>query len=615
MIVTSGQRTQGKAKLKTKQKPITQYMRLSSSSGTFLHGVETVEVTTGASTISEVASCVIGIVGTAEIAPAGELVVVRNADDVASKLGAGTIATALNRIYKNYLASNTAICLPLGKDSDFSGNAVPAPSGVSGTTADVMLYSDSAITSPQWLINNPNDLPVTFAADDETVFTVDSDGNLTPVATGSGTLTITVDGGDSYTSDVLTVNVTVADDADIPADLMPSGAYFSAGATSMLVAQPGSPVVLTNPDDQTVAWSVDDASIATVDTLTGEITPLGAGSTTLTASLAATDTVMAVDVTCTLTVAASPANPLLAAFISGLSTFRKARQLFGASPKIMLAPGIMSLEGAQGPANSLGNQIRAVWFGDLPQGIESVEEAYAWKNSNCVYSRIFVDWPRVAVITEDGSTAYDEVAPSMIGLCCQLDKNLTGLGYETGYWFSPSNIVLPDVVGVEKVLDYLPNDPDSEVNYLNSQGIATVINQLGGWRAFGNRSTVFPGTNDPTSMIMWRRVCDIIEDSVEYYTLQYLDRPMFTRPTDISSSLIGIIQDAVNTFLRSKIGTALVYGECFIYSDENTAETLQAGTIKYHYKITPPIPAEHISYTSEVYIAGLEDAFRKLTGS
>lgn len=614
MTVTSGQLAKGKAKLKTKRKPLSQYVRLSSSSGSFLHGVETVEVTTGASTISEVASCVIGIVGTAEIAAAGELVVVRNADDVKSKLGTGTIATALNRIYNNYLASNTAICLPLGKDSDFS-DVMPEPSGVSGSSADVTVYDDSGITAPVWQVYNPHGLPVTYESSDESVFTVDEDGNLTPVSAQEAELTMTVDGGDDYTSDVVTITVTVIDDEYIPDGMMPSGAYFSASVATMLIGQDASPVSLINPASQVVSWSVDDETVATVDDQTGVVTPVAEGTVKLTASLGETGTIMGTNVTCNLTVAASPANPLLAAFISGLSTFRKARQLFGASPKIMLAPGIMSMEGAQGPANSLGNQIRAVWFGDLPQDIATVEEAYAWKNSNCVYSRIFVDWPRVAVIAEDGSTVYDDVAPSMIGLCCQLDKNLTGLGYETGYWWSPSNIVLPDVVGVETVLEYLPNDPDSEVNYLNSQGIATVINQLGGWRAFGNRSTVFPGTNDPTSMISWRRVCDIIEDSIEYFTLQYLDRPMFTRPTDISSSLIGIIQDAVNTFLRGKIGTALVYGECFIYADENTAETLQAGTIKYHYKITPPIAAEHIEYTSEVYIAGLEEAFSKLIGS
>lgn len=413
----------------------------------------------------------------------------------------------------------------------------------------------------------------------------------------------------------MTINVTVADDADIPDGLLPSSASFNASVATMYVAQPAKPVTLTNPVSQPVVWSVSDTSIATVDSATGEVTPLTAGSVTLTASLAATSGTMAVDVTCSLTVADAPDNPLLAAFIANLSTFRKARQLFGASPKIMMAPDILSQEGAQGPADTLGNEIRAVWFGDLPQGLATAEAAAAWKNANANYTRLFMNWPRVAVLDETGATVYGEVAPSMIGLCCQLDKNLTDEKSETGYWWSPSNFVLPDVLGVEKVLEYIPTDRDCEVNYLNSQGVATVINQLGGWRAFGNRSTAFPTVTDPTTFISWRRVCDVIEDSIDYYTLQYLDRPMFTRPTDMASSMMGIVLNAINDFLRSKVGTAIVDGRCFIQPGENTTNTLQQGIIRYHYQLTPPVPMECVEYIAEVNIAGLETAFQQLTGS
>lgn len=303
-------------------------------------------MTTGASSVTEVASSIIGIVGTSELATPGELVLVRNMDDVDASLGAGSIRDALYRVYNNYTSSQTAICLPLGKASDFTGGTDLPASGVSGSSADITLYFDSALTSPQWAVTNPHGLPVTYASSDETVLTVSSAGALVPVTVGDATVTLTVDGGDAYASDVVTINVTVADDADIPADMLPSGACFNASVATMYVAQPATPVTLINPVSQPVTWSVSDTSIATVDSATGEVTPLAAGSVTLTASLAATSGTMAVDVTCSLTVADAPANPLLAAFIANLSTFRKSRQLFGASPKIMLAPDILSLEGA-----------------------------------------------------------------------------------------------------------------------------------------------------------------------------------------------------------------------------------------------------------------------------
>lgn len=611
--MTAISNTPGKRKLKTTMTPVARYVRLQGSTSSFLHGVETTETTVGTSTVIEVASCIIGITGTAEIAAANQLLVVRSMDEVESKVGAGSIYDALYRIYNNYVSSQIVICLPLGKASDFADTSLPT-SGVSGSSAAVTLYDTSDITSPVWSLYNPHNLPLTYLSSDETVLTIDSDGTPVPVADGSATMTITVDGGTKYTSDVITVDFTVAADDDIPEGMTPSRAAFSASQLTMYIAQPGSPVTLTNPDNQTVSWSGSDNTVATVDATTGAVTPESAGSMMLTATLAATSTVMACTVTCKITVQAAPANPLLAAFIDNISLFRKSRQLFGYGPKLMLAPDILNQDGAQGPASSLGTQIRAVWFGDLPQGMTSVEEATAWKTTNCVYPRVFMDWPRVSVLDDSGATVWGWVAPSMIGLCCQLDKGLTGSEFETGYWCSPSNYVLPDVLGVEQTLEYIPNDASCEVNTLNSQGIATVINQLGGWRAFGNRSTAFPDTTDATSFIAWRRVCDVVEDSIEYFTLQYLDKPMFTRPTDISTSLIGIIQESVNGFLRSKIGTALVYGRCFINASDNTLESLQQGIIKYRYQITPPVPMEHVEYTSEVYIAGLELAFRQLIG-
>ncbi|MCY1697151.1 Ig-like domain-containing protein [Lelliottia sp. SL45] len=599
--------------LKTTLKPVARYFRLRGSTTSFLHGVETTEVTTGAGTVIEVASCVIGIVGTAELATPGELALVRNIDDVKSSIGPGSIYNALRRIYDNYVSSQTIICLPLGKDDDFT-QASLAPSGVSTSSASITLFNDSALTSPGWIITNPHCLPLTFTSGDEGVMMVGADGTPVPVAEGDTTLTVTVGGGDAYTSDVITISVTVAADEDIPAGLVPSEATFSKGATTLYVAQPGMPVALTNPANQSVRWSGSDDAVAQVEPLTGMVTPQAAGTMTLTATLGATDTVMAGTLTCTVTVEAAPANPLLASFIGSLSLFRASRQKFGFTPKVMIAPGILDMEGALGPANSLGNQLRAVWFADVPAGFSRPEEAYAWKQSNAVYPRIAINWPRVAVLDKDGSTVWDWMAPAMAGLCCQLDKGLASAEFETGYWCSPSNYVLPDVLGVEYLLEYIPNDPDCEVNYLNSQGISTVINQLGGWRAFGNRLTAWPQTSSPTTFINWRRVTDIIEDSIEWFTVQYLDRPMFTRPTDLSSSLLGIIMDGVNGFLRSKIGTALVYGRCYIDPAENTLETLQQGIIRYRYQITPPVPIEHVQYTSEIYIGGLEQAFRKLIG-
>ncbi|MFV0262038.1 MAG: hypothetical protein ACK5JN_06310 [Kluyvera sp.] len=592
------------------------YITRASSGSTFLHGVETTEITSGAASIIEVASCIISITGTAELASPGEMIVVRNMDDVTASIGPGSIYDALRRVYQ-YVTNTTVICLSLGKPGDFTEPTEPEPSGVTVSSADFTLYNSTGtgIFSPEWVLSNPHNLPLTVASGDEEVLTIDDDNLPVPVADGQTTITITVDGGEEYTSDVITVTVKVVDETDIPVDMMPSQASFSASVATLYTAQPGKAVALTNPDGQTVLWSSGDEDVAFVDALTGEVTPRTAGEFILTASLAATASVMAVEITCLVTVEDAPGDELLAAFITSLPTWRKARQLFGFSPKVFMAPGIIQRTGALGPAISQAKQLRGIWLVDMPLTVTTPEEAFQWKKTNAAEQRALVEWPRVAIVNEAGSTQYDWTAPSKAGLICQIDKGLTDAGFETGYWCSPSNYPLTDVVGVEHVLEYIPNDRDCEVNYLNSQGIATIINNLGGFRAFGNRSGAFPDATDPLTFISWRRVCDIIEDSIEYFTLYYMDRPMFTRPDDITSSVIGMVSDSVNEFLRSKTGTALVYGECEIRADENTAETLRQGIIYYHYKLTPPVPMEHVVYTSEVYVDGLEDAFRQLLGS
>ncbi|MNH21076.1 Phage tail sheath protein [compost metagenome] len=207
----------------------------------------------------------------------------------------------------------------------------------------------------------------------------------------------------------------------------------------------------------------------------------------------------------------------------------------------------------------------------------------------------------------------DWAAPSWAGLIAQVDKNLAGIQGGSGYWCSPSNLKLGDVVGVEHELSFVINDRDTEVNYLNANGIATVIN-FGGLLAWGNRSTAFPNKTDPMTFLAWRRTADVIEESIEYFTMKFLDRPMFTRPDSLANTLLGSIQDSVNDFLRSKVGTAIIDGKCWITSADNPLDQLSQGRVKFRYRFTPPMMTEHIILEAEIYVQGLEDAFKKLVG-
>lgn len=133
---------------------------------------------------------------------------------------------------------------------------------------------------------------------------------------------------------------------------------------------------------------------------------------------------------------------------------------------------------------------------------------------------------------------------------------------EKGYHWSPSNTEIQGIVGVERQLTSMINDPTSEVNALNECGVVTVFNSYGsGFRTWGNRSAAYPSSTNPTNFINVRRTADIIHESVEYSMLQFMDYP-------IDNGLIDSICETVNQFIRTLIGRgALIDGKQLTFLD------------------------------------------------
>lgn len=304
-------------------------------------------------------------------------------------------------------------------------------------------------------------------------------------------------------------------------------------------------------------------------------------------------------------------DPLFGEFIQALRRIRTTQMVFGFLPKIFLAPGIIDKPGAANQAIAAISKTRGVWITEPPAG-STEEQAGAFANDISDYRGICY-YPRLKVVRDNGDVELDWAAPSYAGLMVQMDKNLTGENLPTGYWCSPSNFKLIDAVGSEFDFDYFPNDFDCAVNQLNAKGIVTTIN-YNGIRAFGNRSTAYPFKTDTMTFISWRRTMDMIQEAIEKFTMQFLDRPMFTQPDDYANTLIGRVAESVNDYLREKIGESIVFGECFIKESQNPLSQLMQGKIKFHYKVTPCIAMEGVGYESEVYVKGLEDALSQLLG-
>ncbi|AUZ76231.1 MULTISPECIES: Ig-like domain-containing protein [Aeromonas] len=575
---------------------------------TFLHGVETVETVSGPVPVNEIASSIIAVFGTSDLAAPKQMVLTRTLDEAKVAYGAGSILETLRRVHTYYTPYNTVIGVPLGKDADFQTPDGKGPSGVILGSSTVKAFIDDGAGLPV-VMHNPNGLGLAWAVDDEAVATIDAaTGVLTPLTAGEVAITLTVTGNDFFEGDTLTCTVTVA-------QTNPNAGKTATGAaltSSVQTAYLGSVLALMVVGSQglPVVWRSSNPAIATVDA-TGLVTPVKEGTAQLTAELAGDATWAPVTLTCTLTVA-KPSDALLAAFIEAVPMLLKARTKFGFNPKIGLAPGIMHKPGASGAVLPVARKLRMTWLADVPAGVSTPEAARLAKQAMSD-ERIFCLWPRPKVLDADAAATVAWAAPSWAGLIAQVDKDLAGIQGGSGYWCSPSNLKLGDVVGTEHELEFIINERDTPVNYLNANGIATLIN-YGGWLAFGNRSTAFPDKTDPMTFLCWRRTADVIEESIEYFVMQFLDRPMFTRPDQLQSTLLGRVQDSVNDFLRSKIGSALIDGKCWIEVSANPLANLAQGIIRFKYRFTPPMVTEHIMMDAEIYVQGLEEAFKKLVG-
>ncbi len=295
--------------------------------------------------------------------------------------------------------------------------------------------------------------------------------------------------------------------------------------------------------------------------------------------------------------------------INAIPLFENAFSEFGFFPKILIAPGWSHKTGVGAQLIATASKCRAIAIIDANEGI-TPEQAVTEKG-NFGQNRAIFCYPKVKIYDpSSGTTITDWYSGRLAGVIAKVDKT-------EGYWVSPSNHVIEGIVGVERVLSYIPNDEDSELNYVNSQGVVSVLNFFdSGYRVFGNRTCAFPFQTSPVdTFICWRRTADIIEESVEYFTLQFLDKPMFTRPENAAREMLVRVEESVQGFLDSLMGRgALVYGKIYLRPEDNPVTELANGHITYTYEFTPPVPAERVTYKAVATVYPLEEAFKKIIG-
>jgi Bacteriophage tail sheath protein len=141
-----------------------------------------------------------------------------------------------------------------------------------------------------------------------------------------------------------------------------------------------------------------------------------------------------------------------------------------------------------------------------------------------------------------------------------------------------------------------------DANMLNSQGVITALNWIGGWRSWGNRTACYPDNTDVKDMfISVRRMFDFVGNSVVLTIWQKVDEPGNRR-------LIDAIVNSLQLWLDGLSNTeALLGARVEFRQDENPTTELLNGHYVFHIYIAVPTPAEWIDFRIEYWLPYVQD--------
>lgn len=289
---------------------------------------------------------------------------------------------------------------------------------------------------------------------------------------------------------------------------------------------------------------------------------------------------------------------------TGMQAWKDAMTEFGFSPKVLIAPVYSTQDTVATELITLADNLGAMALFSAPAGTTFADVitgrgSSGTINFNTSSKRAVLCYPHVKVYNTDTDTT--ELEP--------LDQwaagAITAKDVEEGYWVSASNTEIKGIVGVERKLTAAIDDPNSEVNILNENGIVTIFNSFGsGLRLWGNRSAAFPVSTDPENFIAVQRTIDIIHESIRYAMQQFLDRPL-------NIALIDSIVETVNLYFRTlQNNGAIIDGKCYFTPDKNPVTELSAGHLLLDLEFMPPTPAERITFESFVNIELLKNLYK-----
>lgn len=262
---------------------------------------------------------------------------------------------------------------------------------------------------------------------------------------------------------------------------------------------------------------------------------------------------------------------------------------YGVVADLLLAPGWSHNSEVAAIMSAKAAAINGVFEGKALIDVDtSVVKHYAdvteWKKTNNFNAKTqILCFPLVKL-----GTRVFHLSVQAAGRTAQTDTKNGGCPAE-----SPSNkllqmdsAVLAD--GSEVLLDI------QQANYLNSNGIVTAINFIGGYVLWGNQTACFPADSDVKNyFICVSRMFGWVANTLILTYWSKVDKKMTRR-------LIDSIVDSVNIWLNGLVAAEqLLGGRVEFKEEENSTTALMAGKAVFHIYMTPPSPAQELNFVLE----------------
>jgi Bacteriophage tail sheath protein len=287
---------------------------------------------------------------------------------------------------------------------------------------------------------------------------------------------------------------------------------------------------------------------------------------------------------------------------TGLEVIDEVFPALGVVPGILLTPGWAQIPEVAAvlasKADNINGCFRCTAYVDIDsEVVVKANDVYAWKNTNnYVDHRLIACWPRVAIDDTDSWLSTEAAA-----LTEWVDQSNDDVPVE-----SPSNKNLK----MNRTIAGQLHDPvdlffgKSYADMLNGQGIVTAINWIGGWKLWGNNTSVYPSSSDPKDRwISVRRMTDWLGNTTVLTVYQFVDKPGNRR-------LIDAVIDSLNIWLNSLVSSGDSLGARVEFrQDENSDSDLISGHYKFHIYEAFPTPAEWIEFLLEFDISYLNNLF------